>query len=91
MDNNSKRLRKGVINKHQSNKTHFNPAVTVGFLITKQITKIQLLYYLAAEIIGALLASLFVKYVIGSEALLDANASNYDCITSSSTRIVQSQ
>jgi aquaporin Z len=47
---------------------HFNPAVTVGFLITKHITKIQLLYYLTAEIIGALLASLFVKYVIGSEA-----------------------
>src|SRR5829696_2309737 len=46
---------------------HFNPAVTVGFLITKHITKIQLLYYLTAEIIGALLASLFVKYAIGTE------------------------
>ena len=56
---------------------HFNPAVTVGFLITKHITKIQLLYYLTAEIIGALLASLFVKYVIGTEAYLDANAPNY--------------
>jgi aquaporin Z len=30
---------------------HFNPAVTVGFLITKHITKIQLLYYLTAEIL----------------------------------------
>ena len=56
---------------------HFNPAVTVGFLITKHITKIQLLYYLTAEIIGALLASLFVKYAIGTEALLGANAPNY--------------
>jgi aquaporin Z len=56
---------------------HFNPAVTVGFLITKHITKIQLLYYLTAEIIGALLASLFVKYVIGTEALLGANSPNY--------------
>ena len=56
---------------------HFNPAVTVGFLITKHITKIQLLYYLTAEIIGALLASLFVKYLIGSEANLGANAPNY--------------
>ena len=56
---------------------HFNPAVTVGFLITKHTTKIQLLYYLAAEIIGALLASLFVKYAIGSEAYLGANAPNY--------------
>jgi aquaporin Z len=56
---------------------HFNPAVTVGFLITKHITKIQLLYYLTAEIIGALLAGLFVKYVIGSEAHLGANVPNY--------------
>jgi aquaporin Z len=29
---------------------HFNPAVTIGFLITKHITKIQLAYYLCAEI-----------------------------------------
>jgi glycerol uptake facilitator-like aquaporin len=56
---------------------HFNPAVTVGFLITKHITKIQLLYYLIAEITGALLASLFVKYLIGSEANLGANAPDY--------------
>jgi aquaporin Z len=56
---------------------HFNPAVTIGFLITKHITKLQLLYYLSAEIIGALLASLFVRYVIGTEAYLGANAPNY--------------
>jgi aquaporin Z len=56
---------------------HFNPAVTVGFLITIHITKIQLLYYLTAEIIGALLAGIFVKYVIGSEAYLGANVPNY--------------
>jgi aquaporin Z len=37
---------------------HFNPAVTLGFLITRHITKIQLLYYFSAEIIGALLGSL---------------------------------
>ena len=56
---------------------HFNPAVSVGFLITKHITRIQLLYYLTAEIIGALFASLFVKYVIGTEAYLGANVPNY--------------
>jgi aquaporin Z len=28
---------------------YFNPAVTVGFIITKHITKLQLLYYLTAE------------------------------------------
>ncbi len=56
---------------------HFNPAVTLGFLITKHITRIQLFYYFSAEIIGALLASLFVKFAIGSEANLGANAPNY--------------
>jgi aquaporin Z len=56
---------------------HFNPAVTLGFLITRHITKIQLVYYICAEIIGALLGSLFVKYLIGSNASLGANAPNY--------------
>jgi aquaporin Z len=56
---------------------HFNPAVTLGFLITKHIAKIELAYYLCAEIIGALLGSLFVKYAIGFNANLGANAPNY--------------
>ncbi|MDE1725941.1 MAG: aquaporin [Thaumarchaeota archaeon] len=56
---------------------HFNPAVTVGFLITKHMPKNLLLTYLAAEIIGALLGSVFVKYVIGTEANLGANAPDY--------------
>jgi aquaporin Z len=56
---------------------HFNPAVTIGFLIIKHITKIQLVYYLCAEIIGALLGSLFVKYAIGFNANLGANTPNY--------------
>ena len=57
---------------------HFNPAVTVGFFITKHITtKIQLAYYFSAQILGALLGSLFVKYFIGTEANLGANTPNY--------------
>ena len=56
---------------------HFNPAVSVAFLITKHITKVQLLYYISAEILGALLASLFVKYIIGNDANLGANAPDY--------------
>ena len=56
---------------------HFSPAVTVGFFITRHITKIQLAYYFAAEILGALLGSLFVKYFIGTQANLGANAPNY--------------
>lgn len=56
---------------------HFNPAVTLGFLITKHITKIELVYYFTAEILGALLGSLFVLLIIGSEANLGANSPNY--------------
>ena len=56
---------------------HFNPAVTLGFLITGHITKLQLLQYFSAEIMGALLASLFVMSLIGTEASLGANAPDY--------------
>ena len=57
---------------------HFNPAVTIGYYVTGHITKIQVLYYLIAEIIGALLGSLFVLTFIGEKANLGANAPNYD-------------
>ena len=57
---------------------HFNPAVTIGYLITGHLRKNLLEWYFGAEIIGALLASLFVKYVIGTEANLGANSPNYD-------------
>ncbi len=56
---------------------HFNPAVSVGFLITKHITKRLLGLYFLAEIGGAFLASLFVSIVIGNEANLGANAPDY--------------
>ena len=56
---------------------HFNPAVTLGFLITGHITKLQLLQYLTAQITGALIASVFVMYVIGTEASLGTNAPDY--------------
>jgi aquaporin Z len=57
---------------------HFNPAVTIGYFITKHITFRQLLNYFAAEVIGALLGSVFVKYVIGEYANLGVNAPNYN-------------
>ncbi len=57
---------------------HFNPAVTIGYLITGHLRKNMLACYLGAEIIGALLASVFVKYAIGTEANLGANAPNYN-------------
>jgi len=56
---------------------HFNPAVTVGFLITKHTSKKLFPLYLVAEIIGAILGSIFVKYMIGTQAHLGANAPDY--------------
>ena len=56
---------------------HFNPAVTIDLLITEHLRKDKLLYYLGAELIGALLGSLCVKYLIGNEANLGANVPNY--------------
>lgn len=56
---------------------HFNPAVTIGYLITKHLPKNLLAAYIGAEIIGALLASLFVKLVIGTESNLGANVPDY--------------
>ena len=57
---------------------HFNPAVTIGYYITGHITKIQIAWYFAAEIIGAIFGSLFVMTFIGKEANLGANAPNFD-------------
>lgn len=57
---------------------HFNPAVTIGYYITGHISKIQIVVYFAAEIIGALLGSLFVMIFIGTDANLGANAPNPD-------------
>jgi MIP family channel proteins len=56
---------------------HFNPAVTIGYLVTKHMPKNLLSVYFAAEIIGAFLGSIFVKYFIGIEANLGANAPDY--------------
>lgn len=56
---------------------HFNPAVTIGYLVTKHMPKNLLPVYFAAEIIGAFLGSIFVKYVIGTEANIGANAPDY--------------
>ena len=56
---------------------HFNPAVTIGFFVSGHIKKSQLPAYLGAEIIGAMLASLLVLLLIGSEASLGANAPDH--------------
>jgi len=56
---------------------HFNPAVTMGFLISGHASRANLTVYLTAEIFGAFLASLFVKYTIGSQNNLGTNTPDY--------------
>jgi aquaporin Z len=58
---------------------HFNPAVTIAFLITNHLQRNKKLFltYLAAELIGALLASVIIFSVMGNEVNLGANAPNY--------------
>lgn len=58
---------------------HFNPAVTVAFLITKHLKRKKglLLIYLLAEILGGILASIFIYFIFGNEVNLGANAPNY--------------
>lgn len=57
---------------------HFNPAVTIAYYLTGHITRIQIVWYLLAEITGAMLGILFVMIIIGTESNLGANAPNYD-------------
>ena len=55
---------------------HFNPAVTVGFFITKHVKGRQLPYYFVAQAIGAFLGSIFVLVVLGDYANLGTNYPN---------------
>ncbi len=68
----------GVYSFEKISLAHFNPAVTIGYYITGHISKIQILYYFAAEITGALLGSIFVLTFIGDKVNLGANAPNPD-------------
>ena len=41
---------------------HFNPAVTLGFLVTKRIDPIMAGVYIVAQIMGSLLGAYFLKW-----------------------------
>lgn len=57
---------------------HFNPAVTIGFFISGYVNSKQIPIYFAAQAIGAILGSLFVKFVIGDYSNLGLNYPNYE-------------
>jgi len=56
---------------------NFNPAVTIGFLITNHIPRKLFTLYFSAEIIGAFLGTLFVRHAVGTQANLGANFPNH--------------
>ena len=68
----------GVYSFKKISLAHFNPAVTIGYYITRHISKIQVVYYFAAQLIGAILGSLSVLAFIGDGANLGANAPNLE-------------
>jgi len=57
---------------------HFNPAVSIGFFITGHIKSRQLPIYFTAQAIGAVLGTIFVKFVFGDYALLGTNSPNLE-------------
>lgn len=68
----------GVYAFKNTSMAHFNPAVTIGYYITGHIAKLQAVYYFTAEMVGAILGSLFVMHFVGISANIGANAPNYD-------------
>jgi aquaporin TIP len=48
---------------------HFNPAVTLGFLVTRRMAASLAATYWAAQLLGALLAALLLKWVLPGSAV----------------------
>ena len=46
---------------------HFNPAVTIGFWVTKRINTIETIGYWIAQLLGATAAAFFLKAVVPTE------------------------
>ena len=53
---------------------HFNPAVTLGFVISGHVKPGMVPLYVAAQAAGAVLGSLFVLYAVGDHAMLGLNS-----------------
>jgi MIP family channel proteins len=53
---------------------HFNPAVTLGFLLTRRIQPALAVIYMIAQVAGAVAAALLVEAIYPDEANLDSAA-----------------
>ena len=48
---------------------HYNPAVTIGLLVTKNISLMDSIYYIVAQCIGATLGSVLLFACLGMQAV----------------------
>jgi aquaporin Z len=55
---------------------HFNPAVTIGFWVTKRVGTIDVFLYWAAQLAGATAAAFFLKAVIPDDTWHDVALGN---------------
>ena len=46
---------------------HFNPAVTIGFWVTKRMTTVEAVSYWAAQLLGAIVAAFLLRAVVPDE------------------------
>jgi MIP family channel proteins len=46
---------------------HFNPAVTIGFWVTKRVTTVEAVSYWAAQLLGAIVAAFLLRAVVPDE------------------------
>ncbi len=51
---------------------HFNPAVTLAFAITRHLPWRDVLFYIGAQLMGAVLAALTLRFLLGDYAVLGA-------------------
>lgn len=57
---------------------HLNPAVTLGFLVTRRITAVRALLYTVAQVAGALVGALLLKALTTNPGNLCTSGPNFD-------------
>jgi aquaporin TIP len=51
---------------------HFNPAITLGFLVTRRIAAVLAVVYWLAQLAGAIVAAALLRWLLKNPAFLDA-------------------
>ena len=67
---------------------HFNPAVTLGFLVTRRIAPALAVFYWVAQLAGAVLGALALRAIFPSEANLDTGVPVVNSTINLGSRVV---